>query len=138
MPHEVGGRLESYEVDRVPREGIRAMSELLDDPTPIHLDTAAVVALGLGDRLVNQGPINLGYVSDMVTRAIPEGVILSLDMRLLSNVFESDRVVAGGEVTAIEPSPAGGDVLVCAVWLDRDDGVRAVAGTARVAVPRIY
>jgi 3-hydroxybutyryl-CoA dehydratase len=116
----------------VPAGAMAVMTEVLGDPNPIHLDAHAVAALGLGDRRINQGPVNLGYIVDMLAAALPGAVVERFAARLLANVFHGDRVVASGEVRKVD---AGGRRLHCDVWLDRQDGVRAVAGTAVLRMP---
>ncbi|MDQ4119000.1 MAG: protein dehydratase [Actinomycetota bacterium] len=110
---------------------MKTMAALLRDPNMIHLDPAASDALGFGPRVVNQGPISMGWVHTMLARAAggPER-ILATRFRFLDTVFGGERVVAGGEVTG-----NAGDVVECSVWLDvqRPDGpVRALAGTAQL------
>jgi acyl dehydratase len=103
---------------------------VLDDPNPIHLDPEAVRALGMGDRVVNQGPANFAWVLDMLREAVPGAEILDLKVRLLANVFAEDRVVAAGRVEAVEDGRVS-----CSVWLDVDGGSRAVDGTATLILP---
>ncbi len=116
---------------RADAAAMKTMAALLRDPNMIHLDPAASDALGFGPRVVNQGPISMGWVHTMLARAAggPER-ILATRFRFLDTVFGGERVVAGGEVTGNE-----GDVVECSVWLDvqRPDGpVRALSGTAQL------
>jgi acyl dehydratase len=39
---------------------------LLRDPYPVHWDPAATEGLGLSGRVINQGPLNLSYVANML------------------------------------------------------------------------
>ena len=58
-----------------------------------------------------------------------------MTVRFMANVLAGDRVVAGGVVTALRDED-GVTVADCEVWLERDDGTRAMQGTAVVsAVP---
>jgi acyl dehydratase len=78
------------------------MAALLRDPNPIHFDAERVRELGMGDRTVNQGPSNLSYLLDMVTRwsgGIP--TLRHVAVRYLGNVFAGDRVVCRGQVTEV-------------------------------------
>ena len=68
-------------------------ADLLQDPNPIHLDEAA--ARG---RVINQGPINAGYVIAMLRAAYPDATISSIRLRFMANVRGGDHVTAGGEV----------------------------------------
>ena len=95
-------------------------ADLLEDPNPIHLDEAA--ARG---RVINQGPVNAGYVIAMLRAAYPEATITALRLRFQANVRGGDRVTAGGEVVFEDESE-----VRCDVWLDIDDGPRAVEGSA--------
>jgi hypothetical protein len=55
-------------------------------------------------------------------------------VRFTSNVFDGDIVTAGGVVTGVR-SEGGERLADCDVWLDREDGTRAIAGTAIVVLP---
>jgi 3-hydroxybutyryl-CoA dehydratase len=125
-----GDALGPLVIDSVSAERMRTLAVVLDDPNPIHLDPAAVRALGLGERVVNQGPANLAWVLDMLRAAAPGAEIRDLRVRLLANVFAGDRVVAAGRVVA-----ADGRSLSCSVWLDVEGGARAVDGTATLILP---
>src|SRR5262249_6627170 len=114
-----------WRFDRLEPESLREMAVVLDDPNPIHLDASVVAALGMGDRQVNQGPSNVGYVLNMLREAVPGASLARLDVRFLANVFAGDEVVAEGEVESID-----GDRLECSVWLDVEGGPRAVEGRA--------
>jgi 3-hydroxybutyryl-CoA dehydratase len=112
-------------IDAVRADAMQALAVVLDDPNPIHLDPEAVRALGLGDRVVNQGPANFAWVLDMLRAAVPGADIRDLRVRLLANVFAGDRVVAAGRVESVD-----GRLVSCSVWLDVEGGARAVDGTA--------
>jgi 3-hydroxybutyryl-CoA dehydratase len=126
---ETGDTLGPWRFDRIEPARIARMSKAQHDPNPIHLDPAAVAAVNLGDRQVNQGSANAAYVMNMLAEAIPEGTIERFTVRLLANVFAGDTVVAGGVVESVEGQP-GDQRLHCRVWLDVEDGSRAVEGRA--------
>lgn len=105
----VGDAVPELEVDPVDPEKMKLMAAILRDPNPIHFDADRVRALGLGDRVVNQGPSNLSYVLNMVTRwAGGAQALRSVDMRFLGNVFAGDRVICEGTVAEVD----GGMVTV--------------------------
>jgi acyl dehydratase len=111
------------------------MALLLRDPNPIHWDVEAVRELGMGDRVINQGPTNMAYVINMlIAWAGDPGRIRSLNVRFRDNVRAGDRVTAGGTVSEVR-SDGEERLALCEVWLDVTDGPRALAGTAVVAVP---
>ncbi len=128
-----GGALIEHTIPSVTAETMTAMSVVLADPNPIHLDVEAVRAMGLGDRLINQGTTNLAYVMDMVQKNFPDARLERFNARLLSHVFAGDSVTAGGVVESIEQRDDGLRV-VSQVWLDVAGGRRAVDGTATVVL----
>jgi len=131
---DAGAALGPLVVEHVDADAMKVLAVLLADPNPIHLDAEAARAAGLGDRPVNQGPANFGYVLTMLQRTAPGAAIRDFRVRLLANVFAGDRVVADGRVESVEE--AGGERrLSCAVWLDVDGGSRALEGTATLVVP---
>lgn len=122
---KAGDPLGPLVIDAVRADAMRALAAVLDDPNPIHLDPDAVRALGLGDRVINQGPANFAWILDMLRAAIPGAAVEDLRVRLLANVYAGDRVVAAGRVESVD-----GRLVSCSVWLDVEGGARAVDGTA--------
>ncbi len=131
----VGDDLPRRVIESVSAEKMKTMAALLGDPNTIHWDVDDVRRLGLGDRPVNQGPNNMGYVIDMLTDWVggPEN-FRRLKVRFLGNVFAEDRLVAGGKVTAVQQLPEG-QLVDCDVWLARDGTEAVLAGTATVLLP---
>jgi 3-hydroxybutyryl-CoA dehydratase len=107
---------------------IAQMAEVLRDPNPIHRDCAAVMAAGLGDKVINQGPANLAYIIEMLLRALPGWRIRTLDSRYLANVRDEDRVEAGGVVTSVTA-----EEVTCDAWLKLGGGDLAVTAKATLA-----
>ncbi|WP_308282590.1 MaoC/PaaZ C-terminal domain-containing protein [Pseudonocardia nigra] len=137
---QVGDALPEWVVEAVDPEKMKLMAALLHDPNPIHLGPDAVRAVGLGDRAVNQGPSNLGYVQNvLIAWAGSDDAIRAMAMRFAATVFAGDRAIAGGRVSAVRESD--GELLAdCEVWLDAfrpgvATAVRALSGTATVVVP---
>ena len=115
-------------------EKMKIFAAIARDPNPIHWDRAAVAERGLGERLINQGPTNLGYVVNMLLAWTGPASLRDLRVRFNSNVFDGDMVLAGGVVTATRVEQ-GEHLADCDVWLDRGDGTRALSGSATVALP---
>jgi acyl dehydratase len=124
-----GDALDSRTFGPVESEKMKTLAAILRDPNVIHIDRDLVQSRGLGDRLINQGPINLGYVTNMLEAAFGPGSIERLTVRFGANVFEDDVVTAGGTVTEVSDGE-----ITCDIWLERQDGTRAVEGTAIVRV----
>ena len=120
-------------VDVVDAARMKTMAALLRDPYPIHWDVDAVRAAGHGDRPVNQGPLNLAYVANMLMAWAGEGSLRRLTVSFHARVFAGDTVVASGEVDEIVAGPDGSRVARCTVRLMRGDDL-IVSGTAHVAL----
>lgn len=132
-------------IDRVDAGRMKTMAALLRDPYPIHWDPDAVRAAGYGDRPVNQGPLNLAYVANMLMANFGERSLRRLTVRFHGRVFAGDAVIAGG---VLQPAANGEEQRTVAVWLDRerDGGLhrddvstaleRVVSGTAEVRPTR--
>ena len=115
-----------YVIESVSPEHMKTLAVALEDPNPIHLDPAEVERLGMGTKVINQGPANCSYIVNMLREAYPQGTITHLEFRLLGNVFGGDRAVAGGEVVS------EGETIELNVWLDVDGRGRVVDGSATV------
>lgn len=134
MDMRVGSPVPPWSFGPVSAEKMKVFAAIARDPNPIHWDRNAVAERGLGERLINQGPTNLGYVINMLLAWAGPTSIRELAVRFTSNVFDGDDVVAGGVVTAIRDEQ-GERLADCDVWLDRGDGTRAVVGSATVVLP---
>lgn len=133
MRIEVGAELPARRIDNVSPETMKVWAPILHDPNPIHLDRDAVRAKGLGDRLINQGPINLGYCMDMLHAAFPGGVIEEITNRFVDNVYEGDGLTASGEITQVVEGPNGRGVR-CDFRLRADERDLVITGSALIAL----
>jgi acyl dehydratase len=129
-----GTELPAWRVGRVDPEKMKLFAAIARDPNTIHWDRAEVARRGLGERVINQGPTNLGYVINMLHAWAGPGCVRELTIRFTANVFDGDAVTSGGVVQSVDEA-AGERRATCEVWLDRDDGTRTVAGTAVVGLP---
>jgi acyl dehydratase len=129
-----GDPIPTWRLAAVEAAPMKVMALLLQDPNAIHYDPATVARLGMGDRVVNQGPANLAYLQNTLA-AWAGGLdrILGVDVRFLANVVAGDAIEAGGRVVSLEED-GGRTIATCAVWLDVTGGPRALQGTATVAV----
>jgi len=83
----------------VTAEWMKVWARILDDPNQIHLDADLVRRLGLGPDVINQGPLNISYVLNAVTSALPGARLTRYMARMLGNVFAGDDLVVCGEIT---------------------------------------
>ena len=128
----VGSEIPPWTMESVDPARMRTMAALLRDPYPVHWDRAGNAAIGLPGRVINQGPLNLGYVANMLLAWAGPSSIRRLTVSFGRPVLDGDRVVARGEVTELVEVD-GERRAVCAVRLERGDEV-VVSGTAVVAL----
>jgi acyl dehydratase len=102
------------------------MAAILRDPYPVHWDRLSNERLGLGGRVVNQGPLNLGYVANMLMAWAGDASVRRLTVSFGPPVLDGDHVTAHGYVREVSNG-----IARCEVWLERDGRV-VVAGTAEV------
>ena len=77
----------------VSAEKMKTMAAILQDPNPIHWDVESVRQLGMGDRPVNQGPINMSFLVNTITAWTGDpGALRELVIRYQANVFAGDTV----------------------------------------------
>jgi len=124
-----GTAIPPWQMPSVDPARMKTMAALLRDPYPVHWDPAATEGLGLGGRVINQGPLNLSYVANMLMAWAGPASIRRLTVSFGRPVLDGDRVVAGGRVREVVDG-----VARCDVWLARD-GERVVTGTAACSAP---
>jgi acyl dehydratase len=124
-----GLELEPLVVESVDVEKMKTMAALLQDPNPIHYDVDLVRHLKMGDAPVNQGPINLAFLMEAVSRFAggPEN-LKAIRLRFLGNVFGGERVECTGTVTAVDAEAGTAELEVAAT----SDGRPVLGGTATV------
>lgn len=127
---ESGRLIPAWAVESVDAARMKTMAALLRDPYPVHWDRAANERLGLGGRVINQGPLNLSYVANMLMAWAGPAAVRRLTVSFGRPVLDGDHVVAGGRVLDVTDG-----VARCEVWLDRS-GEHVVTGTAEVASGR--
>ncbi len=125
-----GRPIPELEVLDISVDRMKTMAALLRDPYEIHWDPETVDSMGLGKRTINQGPLNLSYVANMLMAHAGPGCIRRLTINFHGIVFSGDSVVAGGTVDE--------DIVVdgeqrqrCTIWLD-GGGRRLLSGTAEI------
>lgn len=134
MKVAVGDRIPEWTLDCVTPERMRTVAAIYRDPNPVHWDREFSQQVGLAGRLVNQSPLNLGYVVNMLLDWAGPDCLRRLRVEFPAPVLDGERVTAGGVVKALR-SEGGRTLAECEVWLDREQGARAVVGLAVVAIP---
>ena len=129
-----GTELPAYDVPSVSAEKMKTMAALLSDPTAIHWDVETLQALGMGDRPVNQGPLNMGYVMNAVTAwAGGPRSLRRLRVRFLGTVLAGQHLRVRGTVSGLREEE-GVRLADCDVVLEVVDGDAVVSGSATVVL----
>ena len=129
---KVGDQLPEFAVRSVDPARMKTMAAVLRDPYRVHWDREATREMGLEGRVINQGPLNLSYIVNMLHSFSGPTSVRHLTVSFGRPVFDADSVVAGGEISAID-----GDRVTCAVWLKRGDEI-VVSGTAVIDVAHLH
>jgi acyl dehydratase len=133
MKVQVGDSIPGWTMECVTPERMKTVAAILRDPTPLHWDRELTRKIGFEGKLLNQSPINLGYIVNMLTAWAGPSCIRRIRTEFPQPVFDGDRVTAGGVVAATERDDET-TVAECETWLDREDGTRCVAARAWVTV----
>ena len=137
MKVEVGQDVPEWVMESVRPERMRTMAAILRDPNPVHWNRKAVAAmkrLNLGERTINQGPLGLSYMVNMLHEWTGPGSIRNIFMTFPQLVLDEDRIVACGKVTDIREE--NGETLVdCDIWLENDRDEKPLQGRATVVLP---
>ena len=135
MSFAVGDSIPEWVMDNVTPERMRTMAAILRDPNPLHWDREAVAALplGLGHRTINQGPLGLSYMVNMLHAWAGPDCIRRIVMRFPQVVLDGEHVVARGEITALRREQ---DQLLadCDIRLEHEQRGVLLEGTAIVCL----
>ena len=128
-----GDEVPPWVMARVAPERMRTMAAILRDPNPVHWDPSVVERLGFGQRTINQGPLGLSYMINMLHAWAGPKSIRRLVMRFPLVVLDGDRITARGRVTGIRQAD-GEWIADCDIWLEREGTAAPLEGTASVAL----
>ena len=127
----VGIDLPSLEVNPVDPQKMKTMAALLRDPYPVHWDRKANEVLGIGNNVINQGPLNLSYVANMLMQWQGPTCIKRLKAKFLKPVLDNDTVIAGGK--GIEVLDESSSRILCEIWLLRENET-VLSGEAEIVI----
>ena len=127
----VGIDLPSLEVNPVDPQKMKTMAALLRDPYPVQWDRKANEVLGIGNNVINQGPLNLSYVANMLMQWQGPTCIKRLKAKFLKPVLDNDTVIAGGKV--IEVLDESSSRILCEIWLLRENET-VLSGEAEIVI----
>ena len=127
-----GDEIPPWTMEYVDPARMRTMAAILRDPYSVHWDAAGNAALGLPGRVVNQGPLNLGYLVNMLHAWAGPACVRRLTVSFGRPVLDGESVMARGRVTSVEA--INGELrATCEVWLQLQDE-EVVSGSAVVAI----
>ncbi len=126
----VGGALPPFVVESVDPQRMKTMAALLDDPNPIHYDAELVRRLGYGEQPINQGPITMAFMMNVVLGVVGARGLRQFSCRFLGNVFAGERVQCDGTITAVDREAGTAEVELTAVAGDR----QVLAGAATISL----
>ncbi len=132
MNIEVGNEIPSLVIPSVDAQKMKTMAALLRDPYPIHWDVDGNEKMGIKGKVVNQGPLNLSYIVNMLMNWQGQDCIRRLTVRFTGWVLGGDTLSTHGKVVSIDDS-ADELLATCDIWLERD-GERLLEGEAVVAL----
>ena len=135
MSVNVGDSLTPFVIDSVSTEAMKDWAVFLADPNPIHLDVEVVKAKGLGDRVINQGPINVAYIINMLHNNFEGATIEDVDSRFLDNVYGGDKIETYGTVTEVNQTDDSTRIS-CDIGLRVDGRGDVISGTAVVVLSK--
>ena len=122
----------SLNIPSVDPQKMKTMAALLRDPYPIHWDVEGNEKMGIKGKVVNQGPLNLSYVVNMLMNWQGQDCIRRLTVRFTGWVLGEDTLSAHGKVISIDNT--NNELLAeCEIWLERA-GERLLEGKATVAL----
>lgn len=127
----VGTELEPFVVDEIGTWPMKTIAAVLRDPNPIHFDHEMVAAMGMGEKLINQGPLSAAYLIETVCRFTGDPQrLLSFQARFRGNVFEGDRVECRGRVAAVDAEAGQATIELEATV----DSTPVMTGTATITL----
>jgi acyl dehydratase len=129
----VGEAIPPWVMPDVRAERMRTTSAIHRDPNPVHWDPEAARSRGLDGRVINQGPLNVAYLANMLMAWRGPTCVRRLRVEFTGRVYDGDHVTAYGTVTAVDEAAGS---ATCAVWLQKADGSRPLTGTAVVSLDR--
>ena len=130
---QAGDAIPEWVMPSVRPERMRTMAAILRDPNPVHWDPSSVEALGFGRHTINQGPLGLSYMINMLHTWQGPRSIRRIIMTFPQVVLDDDRATAKGEVQAIR-TEQGETLADCRIWLEVEGRGVALEGSAVVAL----
>lgn len=130
---ESGEPIPSWLMPSVSAARMRTMAAILRDPNPVHWDRRVVAQLGFGERVINQGPLGLSYMVNMLHSYAGPRCLKRLVMRFPLVVLDEDNITAQGLIQK-EYEEGGETLQEINVWLQRGND-QPLQGEATIVKP---
>lgn len=134
MNVNVGDQIPDWVMPSVSPERMRTMAAILRDPNPVHWDPRVSEKLGFGHHTINQGPLGLSYMVNMLHDWAGTQCLRRLWMEFPMAILDGDHITAKGKVTKVLEQ-AGEKLAECDVWLERPGTDAPLKGHATVLLP---
>jgi len=132
---KAGDAIPEWVMPSVSAERMQTMAAILRDPNPVHWDRNTVAQLGLGERTINQGPLGVGYMVNMLHAWAGENCIRRLFIRFPNPlILDGDLIVSKGLVERLFEDN-GQSFAEVETWLERDGQRGLIEATATVRLP---
>ena len=130
-----GDKIPPWIMPSVSAERMKTMAAVLRDPNPVHWDRNVVesLPLGLGLRTINQGPLGLSYMINMLHTWRGPECIRRIVMRFPQVVLDGEEVIARGTVTSVKTAN-GVTLAECDIWLAHEERGTLLEGTATIVI----
>jgi acyl dehydratase len=130
-----GDQVPPWTMASVSAERMQTMAAILRDPNPLHWDRKSVAQLGLGERCINQGPLGVGYMVNMLQSWAGENCIRRMFIRFPNPlILDGDHIVSNGKVTR-RFEENGASLAEVETWLDRDGQRGLIEATVTIQLP---
>ena len=137
--YKIGDSIPEWIMESVSAERMRTMAAILRDPNPLHWDRDAVDSLPvvdtlpfkLGKRTINQGPLGLSYIVNMLHEWMGPICIKRFYITFPKVVLDEDCVTARGTITALREEQ-GIQLADCDIWLEHSERGVLLEGKATV------
>jgi acyl dehydratase len=117
----------------VTRRNILRYGKMVGSFNPVHEDEDLAEELGF-EGIIAHGVMHLNYITQILCdfAGHPAGV-KKIDVRFLKPVYPDDEITARAVIETIEEG-GGFSIITCAVWSEKGDGTRVIAGSATLQI----
>ena len=133
MNYKLGQNLIEWSF-KIKQECLIVWSEVLDDPNPIHLNKNKVKDLGLGNNCINQGPANVAYIINCISKNFHKFELVSIKNKFKGNVFSGDNVTVTGLISSVNNCDET-IYLTLDLYLNTQNKKGVVESTAVIKIP---